>query len=140
MSEQPPTYPSGPVVPQTQGGSGLAVAALVLGIVSLVLFCIPYIGVPGAIIAIVLGIIARGKANRGEATGKGMATAGLICGIFSIALVLLLVLGALAFVGFAAKHQGEFEKTLQQMTQPSREQSTEPSSPQTMLPTAVWPA
>ena len=38
MSEQPPTYPSGPAVPQPQPGSGLAIAAMVIGIVSLVLF------------------------------------------------------------------------------------------------------
>ena len=140
MSEQPPTYSSGPPMPQAQGGSGLAIAAMVLGIVSVVLFCIPYIGVPGAIVAIVLGVIARGKANRGEATGKGMAIAGMLLGIISIVLVLLLMLGALAFFGFAAKHKGEFEKALQQMSQPSPEQSAKPASPHTMLPTAVWPA
>jgi hypothetical protein len=125
-------------MPQAQGGSGLAIAALVLGIVSLVLFCFPKVGLPAAIIAIVLGAIARGKANRGEAGGKGMATAALALSIIAILLLAIAIVAG----GWAAKKFGpEFQKAMeQQMTQPSPVQSTKPASPRTMLPTAVWPA
>lgn len=70
---------------------GLSVASLVLGILSLVLFCFWYISLPCAIIAIILGAIGRKKG------GKGMGTAGIVLGIISIVLILILL--ALASVG-----------------------------------------
>lgn len=68
----------------------MAVAALVLGIVALVLFCVWYISFPSAILAVIFGIVGRGKAKAG-ATGGGMATAGLVCGVVAICLVVLLL-------------------------------------------------
>ena len=53
--------------------SGLAVAAMVVGIVSIPIMCIPYLNVltlPCSITAIVMGCIANGKAKRGEGGGK----------------------------------------------------------------------
>ncbi len=114
MSGQPPIHPTGT---PSQPGSGLAIAALVVGIVSLVLFCIPYIALPAAVVAVVLGAVARSKASRGEAEGKGMATAGLICGIISGLLAILLVAGALAFMGFAAKKGIDVQKMMEQEMQ-----------------------
>lgn len=70
--------------------SGMAVTSMVLGIASFVigmwLFPLP-------ITALILGVIALGKANRGEASGKGMAIAGIVLG--SIA-----TLGGLALIAF----------------------------------------
>ncbi len=68
----------------------MAVAALVLGIVSLALFCVWYVSLPSAILAIVFGIIGRGRARAG-ASGGGMATAGLACGVIAIGVVILLL-------------------------------------------------
>lgn len=68
---------------------GLAVAALVLGIVSLVLictFCLPFITAP---IAIILAIVSLVK----KQAGKGMAIAGLI-----ISAISLIVVGIMAAV------------------------------------------
>lgn len=54
--------------------NGLAIASMVLGIVSLILTCIlPYVSWVLAIVGIVLAAIAKKKAK------SGMATAGLVC-------------------------------------------------------------
>ena len=73
-----------PVFMQTSGGQGLAIASLVLGICSLTLVCCGgfLIGIP----AVICGVIAIKQANRGEATGKGMAIAGVTTGGISLAL------------------------------------------------------
>ena len=63
---------------------GLAIAAMVLGIVSLVLFCIWYISLPCAILAIIFGIIAIKSSKR------GMAIAGISTGAFVAILMILL--------------------------------------------------
>ncbi|MFI2508445.1 DUF4190 domain-containing protein [Streptomyces sp. NPDC018972] len=106
-------YPSGPApqgmppapYPQTPGyampmqpSNGMGTAGLVLGIIGLVCsltFFLWIFGVILGILAIVFGAVGRGKANRGEATNKGSATAGLICGI--VATVILPLLGILLF-------------------------------------------
>jgi hypothetical protein len=67
-----------------QGGSspknGIGIAAMVVGIVALVLCWIPFLGLVLAIVAVVLGIVGIRKASRGEATNKGMAIAGVATG------------------------------------------------------------
>ncbi len=135
MSEQPPTYPSGMPSP-AQGGSGMAIAALVVGIVGLVLvFCFWPLALVCGIVAIVLGVIARGKANRGEAGGGGKATAGLVCGIIAV----LLGLCMLVFVGlFAKTFVTEMQKQIEQqqrMNQSAPAEPVEEVAPQSWLDT-----
>lgn len=81
--------------------SGTAVASLVFGILSW--FALPVIG---AILAIVLGHVARGEIRRappGTVDGDGMAITGLILGWTHVVIVVLglaaifLFLGGLAF-------------------------------------------
>ena len=68
--------------------AGMAVASLVLGIISLgfnVLF------VP-TILAIVFGFVALGQIkNNINLTGRGMAVAGIICGIIGALIVIILI-------------------------------------------------
>lgn len=71
---------------------GMSVAALVLGIISLVLICIWYISIPSAILAIIFGIIGRKKGAR------GMGTAGLVLGIITIVFIVIFYLLVLAGV------------------------------------------
>ncbi|MDP9452736.1 MAG: DUF4190 domain-containing protein [Actinomycetota bacterium] len=66
--------------PQAQARNGVGIAALVVGIVALVLSWIPFLGLLLAIVAVVLGIVGIRKASRGMATNKGMAIAGLVTG------------------------------------------------------------
>lgn len=68
-------------MPAQQGGSGLAIASMVLGIVALVLSCcIYFVSIPCALIGLILGAVALSK----KTPGKGMAIAGLVCSIISI--------------------------------------------------------
>lgn len=74
--------------------SGLATASMILGIVSL------FFGVLPAIAGLTTGILGLIKINRREATGKGMAVAGIAISIFglfvtTIVLVAVLLLPAL---------------------------------------------
>jgi uncharacterized membrane protein len=82
VSDQPPQgwYQPGPPSPQ----NGLGTAAMVLGIISLVLFWTIIVGVICGALAVIFGAIGRGRAKRGEATNRGSATAGLVTGIIAI--------------------------------------------------------
>jgi Domain of unknown function (DUF4190) len=123
MTQLPPmAYAPNPQQP----GAGMAVASMVLGIIALVLFCVWYVSIPCAIVAIVLGVMARGKAQRGEASGRGMATAGLTCGI--VALVLDILLLILAIVGFSM-FGSEIQKELQRQQQMQQQQTAPPPPP-----------
>ena len=82
---------------------GMAVAAMVLGILSILIGWIPvvgwFMGFPMALLAIILGAVAIGQVNKQphEFGGKGMAITGLVLGIVTLALALLfwLVVGSL---------------------------------------------
>ena len=67
---------------------------MVLGIVSVVLLCVPYIGIPAAIVGLILSNMARKKVAAGQAAGKGMATTGMILSIIALA-----ISGAVIFGG-----------------------------------------
>ncbi len=85
---------------QTNGGAGLSIASMVLGIVALVLSCcIYYISIPCAVVGIVLAIISL----KGQRDGKGMAIAGLVCSIVSlIPAIFVIVMGAALVDGLNA--------------------------------------
>ena len=65
---------------------GMSIASLVLGITSI--FIAAFIT---GTLAIILGGIAIGRCNRGEAGGKGMAVAGLILGIIGEILMIIVL-------------------------------------------------
>lgn len=70
--------------------NGLAIASMVLGIVSIILMCIPGICYGAwvfAIVGIVLAAVAKKKAK------SGMATAGLVCSIIALALWVVFIIG-----------------------------------------------
>jgi len=80
--------------------SGLAIASLVCGILSLVLFWAPWLGFILGIIAIVFGGVALRQTGREpNIEGRGMAIAGLVCGIVGIAgwLIIIAWIGIFAF-------------------------------------------
>ena len=70
-----------------QVGNGAAVAAMICGIVGVVLGLIPILGIPAlalGLIALVLGIVGRKHVKRDPNRGhKGMATAGVILGLLA---------------------------------------------------------
>jgi hypothetical protein len=85
---------------QPQGGSGFGVAALVLGIVALLLCWIPYINIVCTILAFIFGIIGIVKKS-----GKGQAIAGLVLSILAaiptvvVMILLNVIYGALGWFG-----------------------------------------
>jgi hypothetical protein len=84
-----------------QGGNGLAVASLVLGILSLLFVWIPLVGMISwvlSIVGLVLGLIGLGKPE-----GRGLAIAGSICsGVGLVACIGWVILFAAAAAGSAA--------------------------------------
>lgn len=81
--------------PGQQPSNGMAVAALVLGILAIVFFFVFFpIGFVLGVLAIVFGLIGRSRAKRDPRLGrKGMALAGAILG--AIAIVLVIIVGVI---------------------------------------------
>ena len=75
---------------------GLSVAALVLGIVGLVMAVIPWcnwiIAIPCCILAIIFGAIARTRAREGAYGGEQQANAGMICGIIGAVIIVIWII------------------------------------------------
>ncbi|NLC87784.1 MAG: DUF4190 domain-containing protein [Clostridiaceae bacterium] len=80
--------------------TGLSIAALVLGIISIVLWCAWFISIPCSILALIFGIIGIKK------PGKGLAIAGLVTGAISLTIWLVLFMATFA-VGFMEGLNGE---------------------------------
>lgn len=97
----PPTYSGGPgygwapMAPQPSNGMGTA--ALVVGIVSAVIFCLWPLAIILGILAVIFGVIGRGKVRRGEATNSGQALAGIICGAVGIVIAVAFGVLVIAF-------------------------------------------
>jgi uncharacterized membrane protein len=71
---------------QPAPANGMGTASLVLGICAAVGFCLWPLAIVLGILAVIFGLLGRGKARRGEATNGGHALAGIICGAVGIAL------------------------------------------------------
>ena len=80
--------------------NGLGTTGMVLGIVGAALSLVPVLGFILGLLATTFGGIGLAKANRGEATNKGMAIAGLVLGIIAMAVWPVLI--AIAAAGAAA--------------------------------------
>lgn len=75
---------------KNNGGSGLAIASMVLGIVALVMACcFWFISGPCAVVGVILGAVSLA----GQKPGKGMAIAGVVCSIVSLVPNAFLFLG-----------------------------------------------
>jgi hypothetical protein len=115
-SEPAKQVPPDPTIPPTPGqpaqvvyhvtqpvmSNGLATAALVCGIVGLVLFWTVWVGLILGILAIVFGAVGRSRAAAG-APNRSQATAGMWLGI---AAVVVSVLFIAMFVTWVTDHQG----------------------------------
>ena len=126
----------------------MAVAALVLGIIG-TLFSLNWltvwVGGPMAIIALVLGILAR-KQAAAEGRPTGMATAGMVLGIVGTTVALLIFAvcaSCAAAVGTAGKQMSkEIEKAAQEakvQQEADAKKAAEAPPPPTEEPAAVEP-
>lgn len=107
MNNPPPPYGEQnyyqqyPKPPQERTNSK-AVAALVLGILSIV---IPYVGILFGITAIVLATLAFKEIRHTYEQGRGLAIAGLVCGIASTFIyTILIIMFVLAILLFNSAH------------------------------------
>ena len=86
MDNQVPQPPVNQFPPKNPG-QGLGIAAMVLGILSLV---IPFFGTATAIVGLILGVVAKKKSSE-AGMPCGMAIAGIVCSIVSLALSILCI-------------------------------------------------
>jgi hypothetical protein len=87
---EPSVAPAMSPVPQFDPANrrGLALASFCVGLSSLLVAWLPFVfvlGIVGAIVAVVLGCIARGRIRRNEAGGQGFVTAGLLLAVAALA-------------------------------------------------------
>ncbi len=100
--------------PTRRPDNGSGTAALVLGIVAVVaalngwwLLPLP-IALVTAVLAIIFGVRGRRRADAGEASNRGQATAGLTLGIVASG---LLALGAATFAVFSDEWRDEWDRS-----------------------------
>ncbi len=62
---------------------------MVVGIIGIVLAWCGWVGIVLAILAVSFGGVGLARANRGEATNKGMAMTGVVLGVITLALAIL---------------------------------------------------
>lgn len=75
--------------------NGFGIAALVLGLLALLLFWTVVGGIVFGILALIFGLLGRARAKRGEATNGGLSLAGVVLGIIGLlAAIGLVALGA----------------------------------------------
>ena len=75
--------PNIPPMPPMEEKKGMSFASMVLGIICLVIWCIPIHVGPIGIVGLILGIVGRKNG------GKGMATAGIVMSIITIVLAVI---------------------------------------------------
>jgi hypothetical protein len=115
MSDVPPPEPQAPAAPAGGGTNGLAIASLILGILSMV--CL---GLLAGIPAVICGHMALGRIKASGQGGRGLAIVGLVLGYISIvATIIFLLMGGLAIIfGGAETASWEMEMTPPEMPMP----------------------
>jgi len=91
---------------QSSQGNGLAVAGLVLGIVSLPAVILSLLDIPIALLGIIFGGVGIAKANKIGGKGKGMAIAGLLCGCVGLILSVALFIWAMGEMKKEIRYRG----------------------------------
>lgn len=98
VAPQAPVAPAKPVIP----AKGMGIAAMVLGILSLAMFCVWYLAIPCAIVGAALGGVAQSKA-KAAGVKNGMAVAGITCSCIALGIaVLFLLLGIIGLASIGA--------------------------------------
>jgi len=95
----PPAPYSGYPAPAGGLRNGMGVAALIVGLLSLPAIFTVLGGLVLGVAAIVLGILGRNRAKKGEANNGGIAVAGIVLG--AIGVLLSVVMGVLFAIGAA---------------------------------------
>lgn len=94
---QPPGQPAWGSPSGGPKRNGLGVAALVVGVLALLGTFTVVGGIVLGIVAIVLGVLGRGRAKRGEADNGGIAFAGIVLGALALVVSAIFVAVGVAF-------------------------------------------
>lgn len=86
-----------------QPSNGLSIASMVTGIVSILLFWTVILSIPLSVMALIFGLIGKGKGS------KGMAMAGIITGVVGLLLTIVLIVFALATEDIQEPAESGFE-------------------------------
>jgi len=107
--------------------SGLSIASFVLGIVAIsltiVLFCISFVGGAIGLIAVILGAVALSQSEPAAIAGKGKAKTGLILGIISVVLAGAIIIAAHIGAGFLKRNAPQWQQQLQQKADEMKKQA-----------------
>jgi hypothetical protein len=91
---QPSNHPGSPVSGQhtPRPDNTIGLASMTLGVASIPLLLCYILAIPVAIVAMALGYIGTRRADRGLATNRGQAVAGLLCGSIGLILAAIIIL------------------------------------------------
>lgn len=89
-------YTPQPEQPQKDAGHGLAIASLVLGILSIISCCCWWLSVLLGVVGIVLAIISKSKSSTGKM--ETLALVGLILSIIGAVLAIVYIVWAVAYM------------------------------------------
>ncbi|MDP6633477.1 MAG: GYF domain-containing protein [Phycisphaerae bacterium] len=88
-------YAQAPIQTAPQPGNGMAVAGMVLGIVSVPFICFWPIGLVCAIVGLCLSVLGKNRAREIN-VGEGMAIAGLVLSCVTLALIAILLIAGIS--------------------------------------------
>ena len=90
----------------TQGTNGMAIAGMVMGILS-ILVIYPCLGLPFNILGTIFSYVALGQIKKNpQQDGHGMAVAGMVCSLISIGLAVILLIIGFIMVGSSGNFRG----------------------------------
>lgn len=103
MTETYGQWDAGSTAPPPKPKNGMGIAALVFGILG-ILTCwwLPIIGFLFGLLAVIFGVIGRGRVRKMVATNGGVALTGLVLGLLSVIvnIILMIVVGVGLFAFF----------------------------------------
>ena len=103
--------------PTARPRNGMGTAAMVLGILALVLVVLIFFSPLGALLgllAVIFGILGVLRANRGEADNRGQALTGLVTGAVALVVGLLLTIGIGTFFAANVNEFRQFGRCMEQ--------------------------
>jgi O-antigen ligase len=98
--------------PSARPRNGFGVAALVLGVLALLLSWTIIGGVVLGVLALIFGVLGRSRAKRGEATNGGVSVAGIVLGIIGVIIAIALIAFGLSL--FNSPVGRDYQQCLQQ--------------------------
>ncbi len=89
-------------MPQQKEPMGFAIAGMVLGIVSIVCCCSPFVGGATSVLGLIFSIIVLVQ----KKPGKGMAIAGVICAAIGLVLLISMMVASNSMMDYIDSHGG----------------------------------